>query len=419
MRYSWAYEPLSVLALVVCPLHESRHPQLGAIELALEKSELAHTVGLDGQRRQTIRDASVLDRRAEDIRLDSPAQRTGARARSQELRVRHPGQLGESLAHHVVAKALQQPAPVVGDALLAFVARPLAQELHARACQLGIRRHVDEQLLVQWNSPIGLRCLRRTRGQRSEQHSYALLYLGRVDVADDDQSHELRPIPGVVEGTQTGGGGVAKHLRFANWQPLGVARTVEQHRKLLVPDSGPGAETAAPFLDDHASFLVDFGRIERQAAGEVGHRRQALGDDVRLVARQFEHVDGFVEARIRIHVRAKTGSDGFERRNQLARLEVRAAVERHVLDEMRQALLVVRLIDRSRLDGEPERHSLGGLLVMPNENLQPVRKRGGADRRVEGDDILGIRGWLAAPSPRPGERKRARRRRQGGKASAA
>ena len=67
-----------------------------------------------------------------------------------------------------------------------------------------------------------------------------------------------------------------------------------------------------------------------------------------LIARQLEHVDRLVEARIGVDVRSELRTDRLERRDQLAGLEVSAAVEGHVLDEVCEALLVVRLVDRSR-----------------------------------------------------------------------
>ena len=76
-------------------------------------------------------------------------------------------------------------------------------------------------------------------------------------------------------------GRVADDLGLADRQALGVARLVEEDRQLLVADARAGAEPAAPLLDDDAAFLVDFLRIERQPAGEVGQRRQPLRDDLR------------------------------------------------------------------------------------------------------------------------------------------
>ena len=53
-----------------------------------------------------------------------------------------------------------------------------------------------------------------------------------------------------------------------------VARVVEEDGDLLVADARRRAEAAAPLLDDDAALLVDLVGIERQAAGEIGERRE-------------------------------------------------------------------------------------------------------------------------------------------------
>ena len=81
--------------------------------------------------------------------------------------------------------------------------------------------------------------------------------------------------------------------------------------------------------------------------------------------------------------------DPFEIAEHLARLEVLAAVERHVLDEMRQAQLIVALLDRPGLDGEAERHALLGARVLPDVELEAVGQRARPDGRVERQDRIG------------------------------
>ena len=105
--------------------------------------------------------------------------------------------------------------------------------------------------------------------------------------------------------------------------------------------------------------------------------------DVALVGRQVEHVDRFVEARVGVDVRPQPGADSLEVADELARLEVGAAVERHVLDEVREALLVVRFLERPRLDRQAQRHALFRPSVAPDEVFEAVRQRPGPDRRVE------------------------------------
>ena len=225
---------------------------------------------------------------------------------------------------------------------------------------------------------------RRCRGagaQRTEGGRDGVLDRARVDVADGDHGLPLRAIPRVVVGAQPGRRRRSQDVGLADGQPVGVPRVVEDDRDLLVADPRAGAEPAAPLLDDDAAFLVDFGRVEVQAAGEVGERRQPACHDVALVGRQVEHVDGLVEARVGVHVRAEPGAEALEVADELAGLEVGAAVERHVLDEVREPLLVVGFLERPRLHGQPQRYALFRAPVAPDEVLEPVRQRPRPDRR--------------------------------------
>ena len=148
-----------------------------------------------------------------------------------------------------------------------------------------------------------------------------------------------------------------------------------------------GAQAAAPLFDHDAALLLDLGGIERQPAGEIGQRGQPVRDDLRLVGRQLEHVDRLVEARIGVDVRPEPRADRFERRDQRSRLEMRAAVERHVLDEMREPLLVVGFLQRSGLDRQPQGHALLRPGVLAHEILEAVRqcRRVDATGRTESD----------------------------------
>ena len=233
----------------------------------------------------------------------------------------------------------------------------------------------------------GTRSALRARLQRAERRLDRVLDLRRVDVADHDDRHAFRPIPGVVVGAQPRHRRGADDLGLADRQPLGVARLRVEDRNLLVADSRSRAEAAAPLFDHHAALLLDLGRIQREPAGKVGERGQSVRDDRRLVARQVEHVDRLVEARVGVDVRSETGANRLERRHQRARLEMRAAVERHVLDEVREPLLVVGLLDRAGLDHQPQRHPFLGPPVLPDEVLQPVRQRRLVGRAIEGDLI--------------------------------
>ena len=61
---------------------------------------------------------------------------------------------------------------------------------------------------------------------------------------------------------------------------------------------------------------------------------------------------------------------------------MRCAVERRVLDEVREAELVVRLEDGTGVDHEPQFGAILGLLVLADVILEAVRERPDSDFRV-------------------------------------
>ena len=145
-----------------------------------------------------------------------------------------------------------------------------------------------------------------------------------VEVADGDHRHQLRPVPVGVELLQPLVLEVLDHLHVADRQPLGVARSLEQHRKLLVLHPRAGAAAQPPLLDDDAALLVDLGGIERHVVRPVLEDQERLIEDVGLVGRHLEHVDRLVEARERVDARAEPHADRLEERHRLLLREVLA-----------------------------------------------------------------------------------------------
>ena len=74
-----------------------------------------------------------------------------------------------------------------------------------------------------------------------------------------------------------------------------------------------------------------------------------------------QHVDGLVERGVGVHARAEPHADRLHEVDQVLLGEVLAAVERHVLDEVGQAELVVVLDDRADVDDQAQL----GALVRP------------------------------------------------------
>ena len=73
-----------------------------------------------------------------------------------------------------------------------------------------------------------------------------------------------------------------------------------------------------------------------------------------LLVGNLQLVDGLVEARVRVHVRAEPHAERLHEVGDVLLREVPGAVEGHVLDEVGEPALVVVFEDRARLDDEPK-----------------------------------------------------------------
>ena len=82
-------------------------------------------------------------------------------------------------------------------------------------------------------------------------------------------------------------------------------------------------------------------------------------------------------------MRAEARADRLEERHQLARLEMLAAVEGHVLEKVREAALIGVLLDRAGVDGEAHRDAIGRTLVLADEIAEAVRQPPGLHRRID------------------------------------
>jgi hypothetical protein len=144
----------------------------------------------------------------------------------------------------------------------------------------------------------------------------------------------------------------------------------------------------APFLEDDAALPFDLCVRDRGPRGEVAHGQQTLVQEPRLVGGDVEHVDRLVERGVGVGVGAEAGSNRFQVGHQLAGLEVRAAVEVHVLDEMGQPALVFFLQDGPGLGREAEGDAVLRAAVPADVIGQPVGQLARPDRRVEGERLI-------------------------------
>ena len=141
----------------------------------------------------------------------------------------------------------------------------------------------------------------------------------------------------------------------------------------------------APFRPRHSSRTTprsfdDLRRIEYLAVCPVLENRESLVDDARRVGRDRQDVDGLVEARVRVEVRAEPHADRLEILDQVVLREMLRAVERRVLDEVREAELRRRLEHRAGVDDEAQLGALLRSAVLTDVVPDAVRQR--ADRTL-------------------------------------
>ncbi len=173
------------------------------------------------------------------------------------------------------------------------------------------------------------------------------------------------------------------NLGLADGQAIRITRALCQHRKILVKHSHAGAASQPPFFHHHAAFFIDFGRIERKVVGPIFQNQHRPIHRFRLISRHCEHIYRFVKARISVYVRSKAHAQRLNECNQVVLGKVAGAVESHVLDKMRQPLLVIVFENRSGLDDQAQFSSLLRFLISADVIPHPVREFARRDLGVD------------------------------------
>ncbi len=193
----------------------------------------------------------------------------------------------------------------------------------------------------------------------------------------------LRPVPILVEAEDRVARRAFDDLGFSDRDALGVFRSVKKNRRFFVEHAHLRAATESPLFEDDAALFFDFGRIERDAVGPVAEHADRFVEELGFVRRDLQRVNGFVEVRVRVQIRAERDAAFFEHvDDRLLRKSLRA-VERHVLDEVREPALIVVFEHRARVHREPHLRAMLRFLVRENVIGEPARERALRDARVE------------------------------------
>ena len=181
----------------------------------------------------------------------------------------------------------------------------------------------------------------------------------------------------------------------------------------------PAPLLPAPLLAHHAALVHHLHRVETLPVRPVLQDLEPLLHERRGVGGHGQDVDGLVEAGVRVQVRAEPHADRLEVLHEVVLREVRGAVERRVLQEVRVAELVVVLQHGARVHDQPQ---LGALLrphVLADVVADPVRQ--GPDLHPAGRSAAGAASdgaGVCAPSGRATATRTTRERARGSMRSA-
>ena len=164
---------------------------------------------------------------------------------------------------------------------------------------------------------------------------------------------------------------------------------MKHDRELFVLHTRRRTAPETPLLDHHTPFLLDFFALEEYPPGPVLQDLEGSRKDFGIVHRRLQHVDGLVETRIGIDVGAELHADRLQIIDQLLFFEVFGAVERHVLNEMRQSELILVFDDRPHIHDQTQFRTVLRSVVLLHEVAQPVVKLADHDRGIRGNRVLG------------------------------
>jgi hypothetical protein len=275
-------------------------------------------------------------------------------------------------------------------------ARATREELHGvAAMELG-----EEGLLEGEEVEVGARQLLRAAAAARVAEDL-LDQRGRrlaAEVAHEDQRGVLRAVPAVVEGGADLLVEPRAHGLLADREAAREARAVEEVGDALLEELAAGTLARGLFGVDHALLGLDLRRLEPEAVDHVAHPGERLLEARRLVVGQVELVDRLEEGRVGVGVGAEADPLLLEERDELARLEVARAVERHVLEEVGEPQLVAVLVQAADVHVEAQQELLGRVLVLHPDEAQSVLERPELHARV-GSEV----GGLVLPGPRLGD----------------
>ena len=205
-----------------------------------------------------------------------------------------------------------------------------------------------------------------------------------IEVADDDKRRPLRPIISFVKLHETLARRGSDHFRASDRKAIGrqLARHVEGEG---IDEHSKRWRRPGPFLGENDPALaIDGGSGKRRLVCDFAHQEQGGIHRFRVGLGQIELVDGLSEAGGRVGIGTEAEPVSLEPADELAFGHVGRAVQDHMLEEVSDPALVLRLVKRAGVDPEPQRRFSRRGRIPADGVTHPVGKHAITDGGISG-----------------------------------
>ncbi len=199
-----------------------------------------------------------------------------------------------------------------------------------------------------------------------------LFHQVRVHIADDDQHAALRRVIVPIICFQSFRRRGLDHLHRADGVTLGDDRVRIQEGVIRVEEAPDRRVAEALFAQDNAALAINRLAVEDHFRSGFTQQEQAhiqhvfgIAGQIQLIAHHFAPGEG-------VGVRTKRQPVTLQQRHHLAFRHVSGAVERHVLDEVRQTALIILFSQRPHIKHHAQGRRAGRGVVFQNRVAKPV-----------------------------------------------
>ena len=227
---------------------------------------------------------------------------------------------------------------------------------------------------------------RRTRGAFTlpvaEPLADLRLHRLHVEIADHDQRGVFGAIIALPQRLQPRCWRVLQHIGGADRQTAGIGCIGCDESQLILHIAQPHAVAGAHFAHDDPALTVHRAWIEGEIARHFAHEHHGDVHGFLVGLGQIELVDGLFEPGRRVGVRTEGQAVALQNGDHLALGHVLRSVERHMLDEVGEALFLIGLGDRAEVDRHADRSAVLGRVVLLNGVFHAVGQHAEGDRRI-------------------------------------